>query len=27
MHTLRDFEIDVIRLLANSALNKNQLDG
>jgi hypothetical protein len=27
MHTLRKFEIDVIRLLANSALNKSQLDG
>lgn len=27
MHALRNFEIDVIRLLANSALDKSQLDG
>lgn len=26
MHALRNFEVEVIRLLANSALDKNQLD-
>ena len=26
MHALRNFEIEVIRLLANSALDKSQLD-
>lgn len=27
MHALRNFEIEVIRLLANSALDESQLDG